>query len=140
MLLVAGPSRLVLGGRLMSGRGEVLVASSSATPARDQEPIAGHCEIVQHFARFGIIDDRSNGNRQIDRLAFPPAPIAALAMPASLGSVLRIKPEVQQRAVGFAGNHGTIADAAPVATARPSARHVLLAAECQTPVSTIPGL
>jgi hypothetical protein len=130
----------VLGWSLMGGRSKVLVASSSAAAASHQEPIAGFGEIVQHFAGAGIIDDRSNRNRQLDRFAFPPAPIAALAMPASLGGVFRIEAEVKQGVVVFAGDENDVTAAAPISAARPSARHVLLATERQTAVAAIPGL
>src|SRR5579864_2849817 len=139
MLLFTLPARLVFRGRLMGGRSEVLVASSSTAPTRHQEPIAGLDEIVQHFAGFGIVDDGSNRNRKFNRFALPPAPVAALAMPASLGGVFRIKPEVKQSVVVLAGNQSDIAAASAVATARASSGYVLLPPEGQTTVSTIAG-
>src|ERR1700676_3790850 len=139
MLFVARLARLVLGGGLMGGGGEVLVASSSAASTSYQEAIAGLGEIVQYFAGVGIVDDRSDGYRQFDRLTLFPGPIAAFAVPAALRGVLGIKPEMKQRIVVRASHHRDVATTAAVAAARPSARHVFLATEGQTPVPAIPG-
>src|ERR1700676_1503208 len=114
MLLFALPARLVLGGCLMGGRGEVLVASSSAASTRHHKAISRFREIVQDLARVGIIDDGSNRRRQLDRFAFAPAPIAALPVPAALGSVLGVEPEVKQSVVVLAAHHRNIATASAV--------------------------
>src|SRR5437868_14295762 len=139
MLLFTLPARLVLGWRLMNRRSEVLVASSSAAPVSHQKAISRSCEIVQQFACVGIVNDGSNGHRKFDRFALPPASIAALSVPAALGSVLRVKAEVKQGVVVYAGHHRDIAAASAVPAARPPARHVLFAPKGQTAIATIPG-
>jgi hypothetical protein len=124
----------------VSGRGKMLVAPASAASARYPEPIAGLGEIVQHFARIGIVDDGSNRHWQLNRLTFLAASITAFAVPATLRGVLGIEPEVKQCVVVRAGHHRDVATTAAVAATRSAPRHVLLPTESQTPVAAIPGL
>ena len=130
----------MLGGRLMRGGGEVLVAASSPAAVRDGEPVARLREIVQQLARVGVVDDGSHRHRQLDRRAVAPGAIAAFAVPASLGGVLGIEAEVQQRVVVLARDHHHVAAAPAVAAARAPARHIFLAPERKTTVAAVARL
>ena len=78
------------------GRGcKVLIAAAATSGLRDHEPLAYVGEIMQQLAGIGIVDHGSDWYRQVDRLPFPPAALAALAMAPTLGSVLGIKTEMQ---------------------------------------------
>src|ERR1035441_4836053 len=108
-------SRLMFGRRLMRGCGKVLVASSATAAFRHQKTIAGLGEIVQQFARIGIVDDGSHRHGEFNGFTLAAAAIAAFPMPSALGGVFGIKTEVEQRVVMRAGHHGDVAAASTVA-------------------------
>jgi hypothetical protein len=46
----------------MGGRCKVLVPASSPSTFRDQESLPGLGEVMQHFTRFGVVNDGANRN------------------------------------------------------------------------------
>src|SRR6185436_54435 len=130
---------LMLGGSLMRRRREPRVPPSAASAFRDDESIARHSEVVQHFAGRMIVDHRSDRCHDIDRITVVTFTIAAFAMAAALGFVFRIKAEMQKCIVVLAGDHHHVAATAAIAATRPAARDELLASERKTPVTAISG-
>jgi hypothetical protein len=66
--------------------------------------------------------------------------VAAFAVPAALGGVFGIEPEMQQRITVDGGDHGHIAAAPTISAARSPAGDVFFAPERQAAVATIAGL
>jgi hypothetical protein len=72
-------------------------------------------------------------------MAFPACTVTALAVPASLGTMFWIKPEMKEGVVVLARDQNYIAAAPTISAARTSARHKLLTPERETSVSTVAG-
>src|SRR5579872_4140517 len=130
----------MFGGRLVSRRGEVLIAPAASAAARDHERIARGCEIVEQFACRLVVDQRPDRNGQLDGMSLAAGLVAAFAVTAALGLVLGIKTEMEQRVVVVARFHDDVAAAAAVAAARTSPRNEFLATERETAVAAVAGL
>src|ERR1700761_880392 len=123
----------------MSGGGETRVPSSAASAVRYREALPGRGEIEELFARFCVIGSCADRNRQLDAGAITSRSVAALAMPAALRRVLRVKSKVQQRVVVFARHQDDIAAPAAIPSARSAARNILFSPEGETAVAAITG-
>src|SRR5882762_7960442 len=119
---------------------EMLVATAAAAPVRNDEPLAGNREVVQHLAGECVLNDGAYRHWNVNRSAVVTCALAALAVPAALRFMLGIEAEVQQSVVMNARYHDHIAAPAAVTAAGPTARHKLLAPECHAPVSAVAGL
>src|SRR5689334_3602441 len=140
MLLFTGTARLVFRRRLVRGSREVLVAAAAATAPGNQETIPRLSEIVQHLARFVIVDDGAHRYRQFNGLGVAARAIAAFAVAPAPGGVFRIESKMEQGIMVFARHHNDIATVAPIAAARSAARDKFLAPECHAPVSAVASL
>ena len=112
---------------------------SAPSALGDDEAVALHREIVQHFAGIGVVNHGTDRSRNFDRISVAALAVAALAVAAALGLMFRIEAEMQQRVVVRTGHHHHIAAAAAVAAARTAARDELLAAERKTAVAAVAG-
>src|SRR5580658_6933606 len=128
-------ARLVLGGSLMRGRGEVLITAPATAAASNDEPFAGLREIVQLFAGVVVVDDGPNRHGNIFRRPVAAGALAAFAVPSSLGFMLGIETEMQQRVVVFARDKNHIAAVPAIAAAGSATRDKFLAAERQTAIA-----
>src|SRR5471032_1587113 len=138
--LFAGPAGLMFGGRLVRGGGEMLVAASAPAAARHREALIGVSEIVEPLAGHLVIYHGAHRDLHLDGVAFGAGPLAAFAVAAALGLVLRVETEMQQRVGLLAGHQNHIAAAPAIAAARTAARDVFLPAECQAAVAAVAGL
>ena len=115
-------------------------ATSTATPAsRDTVLLPGFGEIEEAVSSGLVVDHCADRHRYFDRVSLGAGPVASLAVPTALGLVFRIEAELEQRVLMFRGHQRDIAATAAIATARPAAGHVFLAAERKTPVAAISG-
>ena len=94
------------------------VAMAAAAAFRNQDALTDLGEVVQHFARVGVVDNGAQGNGDIDVFAVFPVTIAALAMPAAIGAKYVIEAKFQQGVFVSIGNEVDIAAAASIAAAR----------------------
>src|SRR5579862_7836076 len=125
---------------LMGGSGEACVAAATPASLSHQEPLARCSEVVQLFARLGVVNDRADRCLQLDRLAFMAGAVAALAMTAALGFVLGIEAEMEQRILVRSRDQVNVAAASAVAAAGTAVRYVLLAAKGKTAVAAVSSL
>src|SRR5262249_46018072 len=86
------------------------------------------------------VNDRADGDGKLDRSAFRAGLVAALAVTAALGFVLRIVAVAKKRVLVLAGDHDDIASAPAIAAAGPAFRNVLLPAEGEASVTAVAGL
>ncbi len=140
MFFLARLTLFVFGRRLMGGRGEASIAAAPAPSARDHEPLTLFGEIEKPLAGIFIPHDSSHRNFALDRRAFVPLAVAALAMPAALRGVLGIESKLEKRVAMAAGNQRNVAAPAAIAAAGTASRDELLAPEGETSVAAIPGL
>ena len=118
-LFFARAARLVLGGRLVGGGGEARVALAAAAAARHHEALAGLGEIAQALAGGFVVDHRAHRHVEFDGMALGAGAVAAFAVAAALGLVLRVEAELQQRVFMRIGHQDDVAAAAAIAAAGP---------------------
>src|SRR5947209_4434375 len=117
----------MFGGSLMS-RGGKSGVPASASPARcNREPLSCLREVAELLSGLRVITHGAYRDRQLDRLAVPARPIAALAMTPPLRRIFRVVSKVKERVVVGARLQYDIAAAAPVAAARTAPRNELFA-------------
>src|SRR5215469_7657029 len=66
MPLFAGLTGLMLGRCLTRRSGEMLIPTAAPPTPRYREAVARASEVMEHFARIFVVNDRSNGYRQVD--------------------------------------------------------------------------
>jgi hypothetical protein len=112
--------------------------ATSAAPALSRNPgLAVFGEIEEGLARFLIHHNRSNRNLHRHAHAIVTLTITALAMPAALGDIFRIKPEMQQRIAMYGRNHLDVSTATAVAAAGPAMRNILLPPKRKASIAAI---
>ncbi len=97
-------------------------------------------EIVQLLAGRFVVDHGADRHLDFDRLPFGAGAVAAFAVPAALGLVLRIEAKLQQRVLMLVGHQHNVAAAPAIAAARTAARDVLLPPEGQAAVAAVARL
>ncbi len=81
--------------RLMSGGCEAGIAFAAASTARYRESLVGSGEIEETLAGFLVVNYRAHRNVHIQRCAVRAGSVAAFAMAAPLGLVLRVKAKLK---------------------------------------------
>ena len=95
----------------------MLVATPAASALAQDEAVAVLHKVMEDFVRFRIHGDGAHGYWQERMVAITPGAIATLAVPAALGLVLGVEPEVQQRVVVAVCHQHNVAAASAVAAA-----------------------
>src|SRR4029077_553201 len=134
----AGLAVFVFSRRRVRRGGEARVTASAASTLGDDVAIAGRGEIVQQFARFGVIDHGANRCRKFYRVSVMSSLVAAFAVPPALGLMFGIKTEMEQGVMVLGRDHHHVAAASAVAPARPAARHKLFPPERKAAVAAVP--
>src|SRR5205807_4816790 len=130
----------VLGGGLMRGGGEVLIAASALAPARRGEALTRMREIVEPLAGHFIVHHGAHRNLDFDGAALGAGSIAAFAVTSASRFVLRVKAKLEESIDVLAGYKDDVAAAPSIAAAWAAARNVLLATKGQAAVAAIAGL
>src|SRR5262249_24578210 len=91
------------------------------------------------FARFGVINDRSDRDFQQNIFALAPGFVRPFAVSSAFTLVLGIEAEVDQRVMALAGFHDNVAALAAISAGRASARNKLLAAEGDATIAAVAG-
>jgi hypothetical protein len=106
----------------------------------DNEPVPCHREIVQDFARIGVINHCADWGRNIHRRPVPALAIAALAMASALGFMFWIETKMEEGVVMRTRDQNHVASASAVATTGTAPRDKLLPPKSQAPIPAIAGL
>src|SRR5947209_808352 len=138
--LFTGEARLMLARGLVRAGGKVLIAASAAPAMRHNDALIGLGEIMNALAAFFVIENGANGYLQHDTVPIAASAVGALAMTPALRFIFRIKSEVHQRVVAFAGFHDYVAAAAAIAARGPAARNKFLPAKRHAAVAAVAGL
>ena len=136
--LFAGAAKLVLSGSLMGAGGEVLVAAASAAALGDDDGFVGAGEVVDEFAGVVVEEEGADGDFESRVLASLAGAVGAEAVSATLGFVLGVETEVDERVVAEGGGHEDVASMASVAAGGAAFGHELFAAEGHTAVAAVP--
>src|SRR3954454_19266383 len=110
----------MLSRRLMSRGSEACVPAAASATVSHSKFLSRSRQIDNFFARCCVVDYGSYGHRNLDALTFAPGSVAALAVPASLGRMLRVIPQMKKRVVVFACSEDDIAAPPAVAAAWPA--------------------
>ncbi len=133
-------SFFMLARRLVRGSGELGVAASAASAARDHDTFIGVRKIVDLLACILVVNDRAHRHLQDNSFTVAASFLVALAMASALGLVFRIETEMNQGIVAFARFHPDVAALAAVAARRPAPGDKLLAPERHAAVAAVPSL
>ncbi len=123
----------------MSRSSEAGITLSAASPFGYDETLIRRRKIEELFARFGVVHDGSDRNK--DFLISPgmAGALAAFAMTSAFGGVLGVEAQMQKSVVMFASDKDHITAASAIAAARAAARNKFLAAKCQATVAAVAG-
>src|SRR5579872_683766 len=140
MTFLACAAKLMLARRLVSRSGEVLVATSPTSAARDYQAFVRTREVVNALTAVGVIKNGANRNLQHDIVTFRPAAVRALAMASTLALVLGIEAEVHQRVMTLARFHDDVTAASAVAARWSSPRYELLSTKGHAAIPAVARL
>src|SRR5262249_12856282 len=140
MAFLTGTAGFVFRRSLMRRSSESGISTAAATASGDQKPLAGNCEIVQLFVGVLVVNYGANWRFQLDRLPLVARAIAALAVAAPLGFVLRVETKMEEGVLVRTGDQIDITAASAVTTTGTTARNKLLPPEGQTAVASLASL
>src|SRR5262245_39181008 len=115
------------------------IAMSAMASLGDQHALARLGEIVQHFARLIILNDRAERHSHFKIFTVLAMTVAALAMPAAPSLEDVIETKLQQGVFVRIRDKIDTAAIAAIAAARSALRHKLLTTERNTSVASIPS-
>src|SRR5450755_2730162 len=124
----------------MGRSSEAGIALASAPSLSYGKALAHGGKIVQLIARFRVIDNRADRNRQLDGVPVAPGALTALSMTAPLGRMFGIEAEMQQGVVVFARDQRNVSASAAVAAAWTAPWNEFLAAKRQAAIAAVTGL
>src|SRR5438876_5737183 len=137
MAFFPGTTGFALPRRLVRRCGEMLVAASPSSPARNYQTFVGPAEVMQAFARVLVIHDGPHRDFQHNVGAVTARPLRTFTVPPAFGGVFRIKAKVHQRVVPLAGFHHDVAALAAVAARGAAAGDKLLPTEGHASVAAV---
>ncbi len=123
----------------MGGGGKVLVAAPTTAAVGNHDALIRLAEVVDQLA--GLFAPHGGADRHLehDVLALAAGTVGAFAMPAALGLVLRVVPEVNQGVVPLARLHNDVAAATAVAAGRAALGNELFPAEGHAAITAVTG-
>jgi hypothetical protein len=124
---------------LVGGGDKAGIAATAAAASGDYILLADLSEIEELVTGIIVVNDRTYGHCQLNGSPVVTLAVAAFAVAAALGLVLRVKAVTEQGVFVFAGDEGDIAAAAAIATAGTTAGYVLLTPERETAVAAVAG-
>ena len=133
-------SALMVARRAIGGSREVRISKPAAAAARRQPAIAVVTEIVQQVAGCCVKDLCPDWNSNYQIVAIMSGTIRSLTVRTTLGSVLRVVTQMQERVERTVCNEDHIAAAATVTTGWTTARDKFLAPESRYTVTSVTPL
>src|SRR6185437_11132568 len=122
-------SFFVLGRRLMGRGRKAGITPTASSSGRDSEGLSSGSEVKDLFACFRVVNDSSNGPRELDIFPVSAGSFAAFSMPAAFGSMLRVEAKMEERIVVLAGDENHVSTLAAIPAARTPSRNKLFSSK-----------
>jgi hypothetical protein len=129
----------VFGRRLVGGCSEARIPFTAAAAFGGNATLSVFGEVEHLLAGLRVVNHGSYRYRNFHIAAIASGLLAAFAVPAALGRVLRVEPQMEKRAVVLACYQRNFAAATAVTTAGSAARDKFLTPERQATVAAVSG-
>ena len=126
---LAHPARRFLPGRAVGRTFVVHVAETTVAPFGQGDLLAGHQQLMQHLAGFGVGNDGAHRHLEHDVIALDAEHIGALAVFAAVRFKTAVEPKINQRVQAGVGHREYVPATATVAAIRTAKFFVFLVPE-----------